>query len=288
VAESRKKPSAALVDQANQSLAMIDKYVPKDLRPEGKLNEIKASLAIAGRDLARGNELDRAIDAMQTATKELKTAEAYKACSVLLHQYPHLANDPRLKKTLLAVSVTQQGLVKKVPALAQCDAKSKVPDVDGRVALASVDGTVYGLDAASGRVLWRRTVGFDANPQAAAFPPTPLSSEPGSDALVVATANNELLRLEGGTGRLRWRYAVGEPFDANPVIAGDKVLIATRSGKLITIDAKSGESKDYIQFPQALGVAPTVDVRRSLIYQVAAHTNLFTLATSPPASPPRR
>ena len=36
--------------------------------------------------------------------------------------------------------------------------------------LAAVDGAVYGLDAASGKVLWRRFVGFDANPQAAVLP----------------------------------------------------------------------------------------------------------------------
>ena len=82
-------------------------------------------------------------------------------------------------------------------ALAQCDTKTNVPDAEGQVALAAVDGAVYGLDAANGRVLWRRFVGFDANPQAPAFPPTPLSAEPGSDALVVDTAHNELLRIEG-------------------------------------------------------------------------------------------
>ncbi len=95
---------------------------------------------------------------------------------------------------------------------------------------------------------------------------------------MVATAHNEILRLEGATGRVKWRYPVGEPFDANPVIAGDKILVATPSGKLITIDAASGESKGYIHFPQKLDVAPVVDARRSLIYQVASHTNLFILS----------
>jgi len=296
VAEARKKPTNALVDETKDTLAMVEKYVPKNLRPESKLADVKASLAIAGRDLARGNELDKTLAAMQKATKELKTAEAYAACGALLHQYPDLASDVRLKKALMAASLAQQGLVKTFseakPAskeetqtavlrsvtLAQCDAKGKVAEADGQVALAAVDGAVYGLDAVTGRVLWRRMVGFDANPQAAAFPPTPFSSEPGSDALVVATARNEVLRIEGKTGRLQWRHAIGEPFDANPVIAGDKILVATRSGKLITIAAKSGESKGYIRFPQALCVAPTIDVRRSLIYQVAAHTNLFVLS----------
>ena len=72
--------------------------------PESKLADARASLGIAEHDLARGNELDKALAAMQKATKELKTADAYAACGVLLHQYPDMTNDPRLKKMLLAVS----------------------------------------------------------------------------------------------------------------------------------------------------------------------------------------
>ena len=184
---------------------------------------MKASLGIAGRDLARGNELEKALAAMQKATKELKTADAYTACGALLHQYPDMTNEPRLKKMLLAVSAAQ-ALVKNVAeaktavkddaataalrsvTLAQCDTKNKVTDADGQIALAVVDGAVYGLDAVTGRVLWRRMVGFDANPLAAAFPPTPFSPEPGSDALVVATAHNEILRLAAATGQVKWRF----------------------------------------------------------------------------------
>ncbi len=271
VAEARKKPTADLVAKARKALEMAEnpRYVPKELRPESKLGEARASLGIAEHELARGNELDKALAAMQKATKASKTADAYAACGTLLHQYPDMTNDPRLKKMLLAVSAAQQALVQPVSeaksaakdeaqtatirsvTLAQCDAKGKVGDADGQIALAAVDGAVYGLDAVTGRVLWRRMVGFDANPQAATFPPTPLSPEPGSDALVVATAHNELLRLEAATGRLKWRYVVGEPFDANPVIAGDKILVATRSGKLITIAAASGRIEGLHPLPSA-------------------------------------
>jgi outer membrane protein assembly factor BamB len=156
--------------------------------------------------------------------------------------------------------------------------KTEVPEVAGQSVLAAVDGAVYGLDAATGKVLWRRFVGFDANPQAASLPILPLSSEPGGDALVVDTARNELLRIDGPSGRIRWRYAVGEPFDARPVVADEKILLATPSGKLITIAAATGQSPGYVQFPQPLGIAPAVDARRPLIYQVAAQANLFILA----------
>ncbi len=116
IAEARKKPTKDLVDKASQALAMAEnlRYVPKDLPPESKLANARASLAIARHDLARGDELDKALAAMQKATKALKTAEAYAACGVLLHQYPDMTDNPRLKKMLLAVSAAQQVLVKNV------------------------------------------------------------------------------------------------------------------------------------------------------------------------------
>lgn len=295
-ADARKKTDPILVDQAREAAAMTVKYVPKSLRPVTKLTEIEGSLALTVREIARGNELDKTVDAMQEAANQLKTDEAYAACGLLLRQYPNLADDAKLEKALLSVSLAQQTLVKGVSepksavsaeaetavlssvTLAHCNTKSKIPDLDGQIAFASVDGAVYGLEAATGRVLWRRFVGLDANPQAPPFPPTPLSPEPDSDALMVDTARSEILRLEGATGRVRWRYAVGEPFDAYPVIVGDEVLVATRAGKLVTINAASGNSSGYVQLPQPLCVAPAVDTRQSLVYQIADHTNLFVLS----------
>ncbi len=299
--DARKKIDPSLVEQARKAIDMTEKYVPKTQRPDSKLKDINDLLALTVREIARGNELDKTIGIMQASVKKSKTQEAYAACGLLLHQYPDLADNARLKQTLLSVSQAQQALVKVVSekkpaaqgddsaaavrsiALAQPDVKNKAPDIEGQIALAAVDGAVYGLDAASGKVLWRRFVGFDANPRAPSFPPTALSSEPGSDALVVNTANNELLRLESATGRIRWRCNVGEPFDACPVIAGENILVVTRGnksigGKLITVAAASGESSGYVQFPQPLKVAPVIDFRQSLIFQIADHTNVFILS----------
>ena len=295
-ADARKAPDPVLVDQIRQIVAMNKKYVPKSLRQADKLADVEASLALTVRAIARDNELDETVAAMHEAAKQLKTDDAYAAYRVLLRQYPRLVSDKRVTQALLAVSEAQQTLVKTVSepkaaetseidtavlarvTLARRDTKANVPDADAAVALAAVDGAIYGLDAATGKLLWRRLVGFDANPRAPSFSPTHLSAEPGSDALAVDAQRNEVLRIESATGRVRWRYAVGEPFDAHPVIVGDKILVATRDGKLVTIAADSGKSPGYIQFPQTLSVAPAVDTRRSLIYQVADHTNLFVLS----------
>ncbi len=296
--KARKTSDSALVDKSQQALAMVEKYVPKTLRQASasKLADVQASLAITKREIARDSELAKTLATMQKAVKESKTADAYTVCSAALRQYPDLADNAKLKARLLEVSRAQQTLVKwvaevKPPAaadppagtaavitLARRETKTEVPDVAGQCVLAAVDGAVYGLDAATGKVVWRRFIGFDANPRAASLPVLPLSSEAGGDALVVDTARNELLRIDGASGRVRWRYAVGEPFDARPVVADEKILLATPNGKLITISAATGESPGYVHLPQPLGVAPAVDGHRSLIYQVAARANLFILA----------
>ena len=294
--DARKKPDPLLVDQIRQSLAMNRKYVPKSLRQTSKLADVEASLALTVRHIARGDELEKTVAAMHEAAKQRKTDDAYAAYGALLRQYPTLVDDKKLADALLTVSQTQQTLVETVsdpkPAdtsetdtavlsrltLAQRDTTANVPDAAGHVALAAVDGALYGLDAATGKLLWRRFIGFDVNPQAPSFPPTHLSPEPGSDVLAVDAQHNEVLCVESATGRLRWRYAIGQPFDAHPVIVRDKILVATRDGTLVTIAVDSGQSPGYIRFPQPLPVAPAVDTRRSLVYQVADHTNLFVLS----------
>ncbi|MEN6459078.1 MAG: PQQ-binding-like beta-propeller repeat protein [Thermoguttaceae bacterium] len=295
---ARKKLDPKLVEKSRQALGMVEKYVPKTLRQAStsKLSDVQGSLAITVRQIARGDQLQKTLTAMRTAIQQSKTADAYTASNALLRQYPDLADDAKLKAALLEVSQTQQTLVKwiakrKPPVAAhpadvaaavitpaRRDTKSELSDVAGQSVLAAVDGAIYGLDAASGKLLWRRFIGFDANPRTASMPIVPLSSEGGGDALIVDTARNELVRIESASGRVRWRYAVGEPFDARPVVADENILLATPSGKLITIAAATGESAGYVQLPQPLGVSPAVDGRRSLIYQVATHANLFILA----------
>jgi len=110
-----------------------------------------------------------------------------------------------------------------------------------------------------------------------ASPPIPVSAEAGADVLAVESAQNEVLRLESLTGRLQWRYAVGEPFVLQPVLAENRVLVSAPSGKIVAIDAESGDSAGYVQLPQPVRVAPAVDLSRKLVYQVAEHSNLYVL-----------
>ena len=218
----RKKTDPALVAQSPGHRRMVENRATCGRIAAGdKLDDVQRRWRSPTASSPAATRLDKTIAAMQKATKTLKTADAYCGVRRPAASVSRLADDAP-EEDALAVSLAQQvgedGLggeagrdaetetaALRSVTLAQCDAKAKVPDADGQIALAAVDGAVYGLDAATGRVLWRRLVGFDANPQAPSFPPTPLSPEPGSDALVVDTTHNEILRIEGATGRVRWR-----------------------------------------------------------------------------------
>jgi hypothetical protein len=127
---------------------------------------------------------------------------------------------------------------------------------------------VYGLDAASGRLLWRRQVGY-------ALSAAPVRADP--DLLITDVARHELLRLEAATGRLIWRQSIGEPF-AQPLVVGERAFLAGESGRLHVVDLKSGARAGFVQFAQSLRVPPAADRLGEKLYVAGAHSNLYTLA----------
>ncbi|HYW81018.1 MAG TPA: PQQ-binding-like beta-propeller repeat protein, partial [Thermoguttaceae bacterium] len=272
-----------------------EKYVPKSLQRAGTLTDIRAILALSNRQINRGEELRRAIEAMHRAVEAGSTEEAYNARKTLVKQYPDLADDPSMIQAVLEVSQAQRAAVVNVEqtqaavtsdpastvlsavALVQQKMQTVVPNVAGQVILANAAGAVYGLDASNGKVLWRRFLGFGSNGQGPDFFPITIADTAGGDALLVDPTRNEILRIEAATGRLRWRHPIGEPFDAQPVLVDGRIFVATRSGRLVTIETASGNSAGYVQLPQPLAVPPTVDRARGLIFQVAEHSNLYVL-----------
>lgn len=295
-AQAKKDVNAAgpLVEQAQEALALIDKYVPKSAQQISRLADIEASLAMTSRSISRGGELAKAIEAIKKSAAEGKVAAAYQIRNAMVKQYPALADNAPLTEVVTAVARSERTLVKMErklvkgittdaadPILAAVTpvrrtAEGTVPDAKGQVLGVLGDGVAYGLDAASGRLLWRHVIGFSASARSLACPPLPIPPD-GSDMLLVDSARHELLRVEATTGRLRWRHALGERFDSQPVWAGVWLVVATRSGRLVLIDRESGESPGYVQIPQELRVAPAVDTKQAVAYQLGEHSNLYAI-----------
>ncbi|HUT91306.1 MAG TPA: PQQ-binding-like beta-propeller repeat protein [Thermoguttaceae bacterium] len=294
--KARADLDSSLVTKCEEALALVNKYLPASSRPVTKLADIQALLALTTREIARGKELEKAIAGMKEAVEQDKTAEAYSIRTALLKEYASLVDNEQLRETVLAVSQAELSGVKVVDepkpaeaaeasagtvptvALARRTTTSAPPGAEGHVIFLLARGAAYGLDATSGEILWRRPVGFAINGRSPGFPPTAISEKPGSDAIMVDSERHEVLRVEAATGQPRWRHALGEPFDAHPVVADNRLLVATRSGRLVWIDLETGGSPGYVQLPQELRVGPSVDSRRSTMYQIAEHSNLFVLS----------
>jgi len=290
--QAGEKLDGTLVEQARETIKLVEQYVPKDIRPLQKMSEIAASLANTEHRMGREVALKKAVVDIDKAISDGTPHEAYRIRKELLKDYQDLIQDETLQAAVLKVSQAERAGVTFVteehsaePADPKSPIEAEVATFDtqggrasgvaGEVLFVLAGGAAYGIDAESGKALWRRFVGFDTN-----FVPQGVSVEPASDAILVDAARNEVLRVAATNGELRWRRGIGEQFDAHPVLTGNRLSVATRSGKLIHIDLTSGSSSGHVQLPQGLRVGPAFDARDLTCYQIGETANLFVLTTA--------
>jgi outer membrane protein assembly factor BamB len=291
--QARLAPAETLVEQAREALALIAKYVPKSQRPVELVRDVEASLGLTVRSLERSGKLRAALDEIRKATSAGDTGRAYDARDALLSTYPDLSENAELQDAILAASQAERSQVKfddtphpamegdEQPAMASTivlagTTGGPAAGVEGQTVYALVEGAAYGLDAGSGRVLWRRFVGFDTD-----FVPLPVGAVGSGDALLVDSRDHELVRVDGKTGDVRWRHRIGEPLAGGPVPLRSTVLVATRSGKVRQIKADDGAATGTIVLPQPLRVAPAAEPRQRKAqpaYQVGEHSNLYVIS----------
>lgn len=96
------------------------------------------------------------------------------------------------------------------------------------VTMASSDGVIQSLDAASGRVLWQTNVG------------TPITAGVGGDGryAAVMTEENELVVLDGA--KEVWRERLPAQGYTAPLVAGGRVFVLTADRTVTAFDLSSG------------------------------------------------
>ncbi|MEK7281213.1 MAG: PQQ-binding-like beta-propeller repeat protein [Chloroflexota bacterium] len=103
---------------------------------------------------------------------------------------------------------------------------------DGKIYVGTLDGVVYSLDRATGRELWRKSLGgaIVGRPEVA------------GERLLVG-AGRKLYALDLETSQLLWP----EPFTtkariwASPVVGGDKVFVASMDHSIYAVDVATGK-----------------------------------------------
>ncbi len=301
--QAKEKPDPKLIEQANEALSLVKQHVPSAMRNQQRMEAITESLDVTQRNLARDARLAETIATVKDVSGKLsglagaeataQLAAAYDARKQLLKDYPNLAEDVRLAEAIQTVSQSERGAVSvfsETRDAATDEAPSAMrstlalaarpiagPAGDGNLLIMTLPGSLVGLNANDGAPVWRRATG-----EGSYLPARQLSGNDAGDALFADTTRQELIRIETATGELRWRLPIGEAFNAAPALFGDEALLPTRSGKLLRIELSTGRLVGGWQLPHALEVAPAVDVRRKLIYQPAAHSNLYVLSPEEP------
>jgi outer membrane protein assembly factor BamB len=279
-----------LVKLANDAMELVNSptYIPASLRKDraARIAGIIDKINLAQRSIDEDKELASAIVKIGEAAQKGDAAAAYKVRTDLLKVYPGLEAHPDLVAAILKVGERESELVQvSQPATAaQTDdptpatasvilavREGPAPGGSPRSVFVLAEGSVYGLDASCGQILWRRHVGYQTRIHPVAIP-----QADGADALVADGRDHQLLRLNGTTGALVWRQPIGEAFAA-PVVDGTRALVTTRKGRLLEITLETGEIAREATLPQGATMPVSVDARQKRLLQLGEHSTLFVL-----------
>jgi len=266
------------------SLCANTKYIPEQYRDEVVLGEIEQALDLIRRSQEHKALLQEALSKIQQEIDSQEITKAYSTRRDLLKKAPGLLNSEELASKLREISAAEQLVIKHiiepraaettprpskvVASLALADLGGKpIADNQGSIAV-RIDGTLYSLSTADGSLLWHKHVGIGPS-----LPPQLLAN---GDLLVVNSNHNELLRLNGESGKLIWRQEF-EKSIASPTIDNQRILVAESSGKLYILDLADGNRTSYVQFAQPILVPATIGTEGKVIYVAGEHSSLFTL-----------
>ena len=279
-----------------ESLKMVrdSKYITssrhKQMLPQ--IESLEREIEVVERIINQGNRLEQAVQEMEVATAAGDTRQAYEIRRELLKEYPHLGSNEKLLHVSRAISDEEKNNVRVVqesrdamteePLETQETLKRRyviasrsgeeISSVANHVVYVRAAGAMYALDGPTGQVLWRRYVGAESRHYA-----TPVNKGVGADAIVVDDRRNELLRIRAKTGQVVWRQLFENRL-SEPVIAGNRALVASSGGTLHQIDLETGNEIRYATLSQSLYVSPARDSKRPYVYQVSEHSNLYVLS----------
>jgi hypothetical protein len=288
-AEARTDATAVQLCREALDITRDPEYVPAKYRDDQRLLRVEARLVRVARDLDRGRRLQVAVDAIQETVDKGDVAAAYAIRKALLKDYPDMGANPDLQAAMLLASRKEQELFKfvaleraaetkdverpiKTTLLPSTTLNASPPGMAGQVVCALAEGAAYALDAATGKVLWRRFVGYDT-----LAPPIRVGGQAGGDVLLIDSQNGELVRVAGPTGVLRWRLPL-PGLKIAPLVVGNRLWVPGAEegkGRLYAVDLDTGRSTGYVELPHALRCSPTADSDGKLIFQVGAHANLY-------------
>ena len=194
--QAQAHPDTESVGRLQSVVNMLETDIPESNRPTKMLDEIRGVLQHGKQEVEGRRELDRTVDEIRGAAKSSDVQAAYAAYRDLARSYPELTDDPRLTDAMKQVSAVEQkavqpaqqrlvavheerpsGLLAAMPLAVQPvkGTMGKAAEGRGKLVFVVEQGTAYGLDAATGKTLWRRFVALDPKLPAVTALPVPVS-----------------------------------------------------------------------------------------------------------------
>ena len=237
--------------------------------------------------IAKEKDYKRALVEIEGLRTQDKTDDAFNYFRVLTRNHPELASRTPLTDLMLSISKKESELVKPIQVTLEPKNTWRSSIVSQSVVLSSptgtaitsledevvpivVDGAAYGFNAGNGSLVWRHFVG-----QQTTMAPIALDAE---HTLIVNQKDHDLICVKTQTGELVWRQEFGEAIRP-PTIGADSsfMVVSTESGKVIQLDATTGEVQRAAQLPQSTGPSALLSNRDPIVYQVGKYSNLYVL-----------
>jgi outer membrane protein assembly factor BamB len=265
-------------------------YIPTSIRKKpttaANLARIDNNIRVIQGEINKERDYNAAIAEIAQLRDASETDKAFATYKKLTRNYGDLAAREQLQNAMLEISLKEIELVKTLPQNLNVANEDRLSPIQTTVVMATrsgaltealedevvnflAEGSVYGLNAGTGAILWRRFVGFQTFVQ-----PEMLDQD---SILVADQQQHDLLRLEKSTGRVIWRTEIGEPF-LKPAMNEHLIVVTTDSGKVIPIDRESGRSAQAVQLPQSTNVSALVAEREPYIYQPGSYSNIYVLS----------
>jgi len=108
------------------------------------------------------------------------------------------------------------------------------PTIIEGVSYSSMGDTLKALDAASGKVIWKRYIEIKDSPGGRPFSPPSYAS----GKLYLGAVTGEIICLNAKDGDELWRYDCGEPVRFQPAVVDGKVYWGTDAGTVFCLEAK--------------------------------------------------
>jgi len=112
---------------------------------------------------------------------------------------------------------------------------------NGRLFMLKNDGRAYAIDAASGRIEWRRRVGgLAASSPAAARGLVYFVANRGGAGGIAGAGSATVTAVDQRSGRVRWHRLLSSSSESSPLVAKGRVFVGSQSGSVYALSAGRG------------------------------------------------